>query len=136
MGIRCADHVTPLYPQKKLALTSPTGGGRSVGIVRSRTKATEFSFLFMKREISECSLKQVTTQLAESKDNGAVLSITVCRSPRTVETRVRYQGTPLGFVVDIQALGQVCFECYSLPCHSHSTDALYSLTFRHRASSI
>ena len=40
-GIRCADHVTPLYPQK-LALTSPTGGGRSVGIVRSRTKATEF----------------------------------------------------------------------------------------------
>ena len=42
MGIRYADHVTPLYPQK-LALTSPSGGGRSVGIVRSRTKATEFS---------------------------------------------------------------------------------------------
>ena len=40
VGIRCADHVTPLYPQK-LALTSPTGGGRSVDIVRSRTKATE-----------------------------------------------------------------------------------------------
>ena len=38
---RCADHVTPPYPQK-LALTSPTGGGRSVGIVRVRTKATEF----------------------------------------------------------------------------------------------
>jgi hypothetical protein len=36
--------VTPLYPQK-LALTSPTGGGRSVGIVRSRTKATEFSLV-------------------------------------------------------------------------------------------
>ena len=43
MGNRGADLVTPLYPQK-LALTSPTGGGRSVGIVRSRTKATEFSF--------------------------------------------------------------------------------------------
>jgi len=41
VGTRCADHVTPLYPQK-LALTSPTGGGRSVGIVRVRTKATEF----------------------------------------------------------------------------------------------
>ena len=40
MGIRCPDHVTPLYPQK-LALTSPTGGGCSVGIVNSRTKATE-----------------------------------------------------------------------------------------------
>ena len=42
VGTRCADHVTPLYPQK-LALTSPTGGGRSVGIVRVGTKATEFS---------------------------------------------------------------------------------------------
>jgi len=36
--------VTPLYPQK-LALTSPTGGGRSVGIVRSQTKATELSLV-------------------------------------------------------------------------------------------
>jgi hypothetical protein len=33
-----------LYPLK-LALTSPTGGGRSVGIVRLRTKATEFSLV-------------------------------------------------------------------------------------------
>jgi hypothetical protein len=32
------------YPQK-LALTSPTCGGRSVGIVLSRTKATEFSLV-------------------------------------------------------------------------------------------
>jgi hypothetical protein len=31
-----------LYPQK-LALTSPTCGGRSVSVVRLRTKATEFS---------------------------------------------------------------------------------------------
>ena len=47
VGTRCADHVTPLYPQK-LALTSPTGGGRSVGIVRVRTKATEFSLVYKK----------------------------------------------------------------------------------------
>jgi hypothetical protein len=33
-----------LYPQK-LALTSSTSGGRSVGIVRSRTQATEFVFM-------------------------------------------------------------------------------------------
>jgi hypothetical protein len=32
-----------LYPQK-LALTSPTSGGRSVGVVRSRTQAMEFCF--------------------------------------------------------------------------------------------
>jgi hypothetical protein len=35
MGIRCADTLYPL----KLALTSPTSGGRSVGIVRLRTKS-------------------------------------------------------------------------------------------------
>jgi hypothetical protein len=37
----------PPLPQK-LALTSPTSGGRSVGIVRLRTKATEFSFMSTK----------------------------------------------------------------------------------------
>jgi hypothetical protein len=35
-----------LYPQK-LALISPTSGGRSVGIVRSRTKATELLLLLL-----------------------------------------------------------------------------------------
>jgi hypothetical protein len=33
-----------LYPQK-FALTSPTRGGRSVGIVRSQTRATELFLL-------------------------------------------------------------------------------------------
>jgi hypothetical protein len=37
VGIRWADHATPSI-RKKLALTSPTRGGRSVGIVRLRTK--------------------------------------------------------------------------------------------------
>jgi hypothetical protein len=32
-----------VYPQK-LALTCPTNGGRSVGIIRSRTQATDFFF--------------------------------------------------------------------------------------------
>jgi hypothetical protein len=32
--------------QQKLALTSPTNGGRSVVIVHSRTQATEFSLMF------------------------------------------------------------------------------------------
>jgi hypothetical protein len=36
---------TNLYPQK-LTLTSATSGGRSVGVVRSQTKATEFVFVF------------------------------------------------------------------------------------------
>jgi hypothetical protein len=45
-GSRRADYATPLYPQT-LALPSPTSDGRSVGIVRSRTRAMEFvCFLF------------------------------------------------------------------------------------------
>jgi hypothetical protein len=42
--LQYTDHATSLYTQK-LALTSPTSGGRSVGIVRSRTKATELVYL-------------------------------------------------------------------------------------------
>jgi hypothetical protein len=40
VGIRCA------YPQT-LALTLPTSGGRSVGIVCLWTKATEFSYVMI-----------------------------------------------------------------------------------------
>jgi hypothetical protein len=45
-GIRRADHATLLYPLK-LALTLPTSGGYSVGMVRSRTKAMESSLLLL-----------------------------------------------------------------------------------------
>jgi hypothetical protein len=44
VGISHADHATPFYPQK-LAITSLTNGGLSVGIVRWRTQATEFVFI-------------------------------------------------------------------------------------------
>jgi hypothetical protein len=43
VGVRCADHVAPSI-RKKLEITSPTSGGRSVGIVRSRTQTMEFRF--------------------------------------------------------------------------------------------
>jgi hypothetical protein len=41
IGIRYANHVAPSI-SKKLALTSPTSGCRSVGIIRSRTEARSF----------------------------------------------------------------------------------------------
>jgi hypothetical protein len=41
VGIRHTDHVA-LFILRKLALTSPTSGGRSVSIVRSRTQTMEF----------------------------------------------------------------------------------------------
>jgi hypothetical protein len=44
VGIRHADHVAP-SSHKKLAITSLTSGGRSVGIVRSRTQTMELSLV-------------------------------------------------------------------------------------------
>ena len=64
--------MTPLYPQK-LALTSPTGGGRSVGIVRSRTKATEFVCL-------HCLRNSLLTSVFTSKVEGLFISSTLAES--------------------------------------------------------
>jgi hypothetical protein len=52
MEIHCADHATPLYPQK-LSLTSPTSGSRLVSIVCSWTKATKFSFSLVYNEVNK-----------------------------------------------------------------------------------
>jgi hypothetical protein len=41
LGIRHVDHVAPCI-RNKFELSSPTSGGRSVGIVLSRTQAMEF----------------------------------------------------------------------------------------------
>jgi hypothetical protein len=43
VGFLHADQVAP----SKLALTSPTSGVRSVGIIRSQTQITEFGFLVL-----------------------------------------------------------------------------------------
>jgi hypothetical protein len=48
----------PLYPQT-LALTSPTSGGRSVGIVRSLTQAMEFSLLLVRLVYQQDQLSSV-----------------------------------------------------------------------------
>jgi len=74
VGTRCAYHVTPLYPQK-LALTSLTGGGRSVGIVRVRTKATEFSLVYEQLHVSPHQTAMLPfICLRAQPDNGYVIS--------------------------------------------------------------
>jgi hypothetical protein len=52
VGIRHAFQVAPLYPQK-LAITSPTSGGRSACLIRSRTQTMEFSFFYIVMFISK-----------------------------------------------------------------------------------
>jgi hypothetical protein len=54
--IRLIDYATPLN-QQKLAVTSRTSGGRSVGIVRSRTQATEFVVASTNRLLTPSSEK-------------------------------------------------------------------------------
>jgi hypothetical protein len=51
-----------LYPQK-LALTSTTSGGRLVGIVRLRTKATEFCKLLMQHIFKFCRVNHLVVNL-------------------------------------------------------------------------
>jgi hypothetical protein len=59
--IRCADHTTASIRQK-LALTSPTSGGRSVGIVRLRTEAMEFVLFVGNRDaVTEVSSETFTS---------------------------------------------------------------------------
>jgi len=72
VGTRCANHVIPLYPQK-LAPTSPTGGGRSVGMVRSRTKATEFSLVFLELWFVEIVLKYLNLSFPIMQTNQTML---------------------------------------------------------------
>jgi hypothetical protein len=50
-SLRHAYHVAPSI-RKRLALTSLTSGGSSVGIVRLRTEAKEFSFLSWRNILS------------------------------------------------------------------------------------
>jgi hypothetical protein len=57
VGIRHANHVAPSI-RKKLAITSPTSGGSSVGIVRWRTQTTEF-FFFLVSSVKRCNLSEL-----------------------------------------------------------------------------
>jgi hypothetical protein len=57
------------FYQQKLALTSPTIGGRSVGIVRSRTKANKYVFFGhhdLTADSASCHVKR--TQQADGSE--------------------------------------------------------------------
>jgi hypothetical protein len=58
IGIRHADHVAHSI-RKKLAITSPTSGGRSVGVVCSRTQTMEFFFFFHTSTHAVCASAEI-----------------------------------------------------------------------------
>jgi hypothetical protein len=71
VGIRHADQVAPSN-QQKLALTLPASGGRSAGIVRSRTQARKLSFFSFYSETLSVSGRY------PSPDSNRALSRTKC----------------------------------------------------------
>jgi hypothetical protein len=83
-GIRCADHATPSTRQK-LALTSPTSGGRSAGIVRLRTKGHKvlvfFFFFFFFREESQVHM---SVQMGYSVSGDSMVAHSVDANARLV----------------------------------------------------
>jgi hypothetical protein len=82
MGIRCADHATPAI-RKKLALTSLTCDGHSVGVVRLRTKATKFSLVFIE-EFSASSTRRVTEAVLKSSRRETAAEGSSCKRPEPV----------------------------------------------------
>jgi hypothetical protein len=108
MGIRCADHATPTIPQK-LALTSPTSSGRSVGIVYSRTKATEFSFFNHISYQRQCSWLPKT-----------YISVTACEVDLQ-SVLAETETSPCSRMPYISAASQfVCSTCLKYPLWVHS----------------
>jgi hypothetical protein len=77
-----------LYPQK-LALTSPTCGGRSVGIVHLRTKTTEFAFCLL---FSHSGLSFFTYSVYILKQFLAV-SLSYCKGDQPIPKRLITQAT-------------------------------------------
>jgi hypothetical protein len=69
LGIRHTNHVAPSV-RKKLVITSPTSGGRSVGIVRPRTQIMEFSFSF----INKCDFVMKTLHLCSNYLSYSIIS--------------------------------------------------------------
>jgi hypothetical protein len=136
VGIRCAGHATPsIY--KKFALTSPTSGSRLVGIVRSRTKATEFSFLDGSASLQSTELMLVgrlnccwlslaqsflASGLIETFDQDFFLLACTCLRNGTVSL------TRGGVCLSVKALHLMLPCCYSVQVHMGTVHPL-SLLF-------
>jgi hypothetical protein len=67
-----------------LALTSPTSGGRSIGIVRLRTKATEFGFSLVAKQQYHV---EISSRFAALESLDAKMNIS--RSYETVRENMR-----------------------------------------------
>jgi hypothetical protein len=70
--------VAPIYPQK-LVITSPTSGGRSVGIVRSRTQTSSFSYGFILKDKNFEIYRQNSVSERDSLSKFEFLTVTIMK---------------------------------------------------------
>jgi hypothetical protein len=87
-------------PSAKFSTNQPTSGGRSVGMVRSRTQATEFVFL-LKQFLPHCSLFGYPIVLLHLLDQYVVLCCASCTDYNInavfkLHSRISYWGGPYG----------------------------------------
>jgi hypothetical protein len=82
VGIRHADHVAPSI-RKKWAITSPTSGGCSVGIVRSRTQTMEFFFIIWNNILYSLETRSIKSRL---RPEGSITLTTWHPLSTTVDT--------------------------------------------------
>jgi hypothetical protein len=71
VGIRHSDNVAPSI-RKMLTIISPQSGCRSVGIVRSRTQAMEFSLVSDEEDISFAFTKYYTISVRNIRRPGSL----------------------------------------------------------------
>jgi hypothetical protein len=68
-----------------LALTSPTSGGRSVGIVRLQTQAMEFSFIIGEVKFKSFSQAGHISWFRETKEQAYKILVVKCLGKETFE---------------------------------------------------
>jgi hypothetical protein len=123
-----------LYPQK-LALTSPTSGGLSVGRVRLRTKATEFRFYEACRDIRNLPHRSVNYSCVISRSAlfHAILflckmfiAFTINSRPTLFGAVTRYRAVCHWRLGETYYIGESCRiwtdSVIGLPCILNKTD--------------
>jgi hypothetical protein len=88
---------------KKLALTSPTSGGRSVGIVRSRTQAAEFMIVCDVGKACLCLFHVWYCIVACFSDSGRALMDSIQRTSPRYNTLLRPQSRRSHITTDSQS---------------------------------
>ena len=118
MGNRCADHVTPPL-SAKVGTTSPTGGGRSVGIVRSRTKATEFSFS-LGEALPDAHIANIPSRKTPLLYL-IVVHVTPQKASLKIKNKIKLSISFYYFLVTVLGINSVAVTCHTIPSAVRST---------------